>query len=1013
MDTLRNLQEIYNSVANKFNQYRGEDFVLPQVFKDQVKEINSNVISYNKYSAVIETRGNQNGVLNIYLPNQWFYIASYFTDFYRELLKYKRCALKVASKERLKDLNGAILTDSEQNAVKELDIDEQSQEYLIKFITDYSWWYGAKTIDRGDFFVSPILNSAKLVNASQSFVADLCAFLADKEDLVKVIMSGYTPSETLIKKELVRQKAAATFMKKAMQLTLEKDLDLNRLAALNKYEKTSKQLKINGFFLGRNKNQPPTRIDDIYEDVSWMYDSVNYVLYLEWTPDMMEKRFFPVYNEAYNGMLKMEKDSNGEYVLYEYVVSLSGNTFEKGPLQQIFYGAPGTGKSHTIKEQTKGDDTVIRTTFHPDSDYSTFVGCYKPTMSEKPKPIYGFDATGKTAKVDEERKIEYKFIQQAFTKAYIQAWKKMCDTSLWAKTATAMPPIGKASTPYTRTSKIGDYEDFDCTFDKATLTDSEKAALLEVDNFDFPFDGINNFGKLHDMIKKVVVTDKPTPKQNERYPKEITLTAEQIRFFYSRYLERETSHDPNMDLIMFFIRAAALKLGIEIKQLENYDGDDVTIPINNNWIPELLGLYDPQIKTVFLFKDNIGDDKNLLCAVYIHEMFHAYYDNSNNSGNKYIPEIEEPIVECNTLCFLELFDNGMLKDYLAHVAGKRFSPIINYYGFGAHLYENRSLDWMKLYQSAYIHIDTTSAIVKEYKDKFNPIYPFGNEDYTRNLLYAILNPLYDEISIPKLARQFLIIEEINRGNCAQIFGDLFQLLDRVDDGYSEYPIEADFDLRKELEKEFKHVNFDAIKQEIDDIFKENYRGGITEKIKSGELLVLPRNLFIWATMNTSDQSLFPIDSAFKRRWEWKYQPIIKGVDEKTGKELDWKIKIDGYQPVDWWEFIERINNVIFNLTSSEDKQLGYFFCKPESKEKTTISAKRFVEKVIFYLWNDVFKDYSYDPECCNKKDKKEEKVQYSDFYTFDGKDIDTEVIANFINQLKTKDGKESPLAIKE
>lgn len=683
------------------------------------------------------------------------------------------------------------------------------------------------------------------------------------------------------------------------------------------------------------------------------------------------------------------------------------------PLQQIFYGAPGTGKSHTIKEQTKGDDTVIRTTFHPDSDYSTFVGCYKPTMSEKPKPIYGFDATGKTAKVDEERKIEYKFIQQAFTKAYIQAWKKMCDTSLWAKTATAMPPIGKASTPYTRTSKIGDYEDFDCTFDKATLTDSEKAALLEVDNFDFPFDGINNFGKLHDMIKKVVVTYKPTPKQNERYPKEITLTAEQIRFFYSRYLERETSHDPNMDLIMFFIRAAALKLGIEIKQLENYDGDDVTIPINNNWIPELLGLYDPQIKTVFLFKDNIGDDKNLLCAVYIHEMFHAYYDNSNNSGNKYIPEIEEPIVECNTLCFLELFDNGMLKDYLAHVAGKRFSPIINYYGFGAHLYENRSLDWMKLYQSAYIHIDTTSAIVKEYKDKFNPIYPFGNEDYTRNLLYAILNPLYDEISIPKLARQFLIIEEINRGNCAQIFGDLFQLLDRVDDGYSEYPIEADFDLRKELEKEFKHVNFDAIKQEIDDIFKENYRGGITEKIKSGELLVLPRNLFIWATMNTSDQSLFPIDSAFKRRWEWKYQPIIKGVDEKTGKELDWKIKIDGYQPVDWWEFIERINNVIFNLTSSEDKQLGYFFCKPESKEKTTISAKRFVEKVIFYLWNDVFKDYSYDPECCNKKDKKEEKVQYSDFYTSDGKDIDTEVIANFINQLKTKDGKESPLAIKE
>ena len=93
MEQLRNLKQIYSLTAGRFNQYAGEDFVLPQIFKDQVKEINSNVITYNKYSAVIETRGNQNGVLNIYMPNQWFYIASYFTDFYNELLKYKNYAL--------------------------------------------------------------------------------------------------------------------------------------------------------------------------------------------------------------------------------------------------------------------------------------------------------------------------------------------------------------------------------------------------------------------------------------------------------------------------------------------------------------------------------------------------------------------------------------------------------------------------------------------------------------------------------------------------------------------------------------------------------------------------------------------------------------------------------------------------------------------------------------------------------------------------------------------------------
>ncbi len=708
--------------------------------------------------------------------------------------------------------------------------------------------------------------------------------------------------------------------------------------------------------------------------------------------DVMTKESEPIYTKHFPNLHKYIKN----------IISIN-DTFH---LQQIFYGAPGTGKSHTIKEQTKGDDTVIRTTFHPDSDYSTFVGCYKPTMSEKPKPIYGFDATGKTVKVDEERKIEYKFIQQAFTKAYIKAWKKMCDTSLWAKTATAMPPIGEDKTPYVRTGKIGVYEDFDCTPDGA-LTDDEKKALLEVDNFDFPFDGIDNFGELHKKIKKVIVTDEPTPEQNERYKKTITLTAEQIRELCRLYLENR-----NVYWFLESILSKILKkLGWswpDLEKLKDYDGEDITIEEDES-SSSLLGLYDPAEKSVYLFKNNIGNNIGLLCAVYIHEMFHAYYD----SGNKYIPEIEEPIVECNTLCFLELFNKAYLDSYKISVERKQKTIVINFYGFGAHLYENRSLDWMRLYQNAYNQIDASSAIVNDYKSMFFPIYPFENEEKTRNMLYAILNPQYDEISIPKLARQFLIIEEINRGNCAQIFGDLFQLLDRGVDGYSEYPIVADEDLQKELKREFDKLNLSPLKHKIDSIFKENYPHGITDKIKSGELLVLPQNLFIWATMNTSDQSLFPIDSAFKRRWEWKYQPIIKGVDEKTGKELDWKIKIDGYQPVDWWEFIERINKVIFDLTSSEDKQLGYFFCKPESKEKTTISAKRFVEKVIFYLWNDVFKDYSYDPECCNKKDSKDEKVKYSDFYSTGGKDIVTEVLANFINQLKTKDGEESPLAILE
>ena len=180
---------------------------------------------------------------------------------------------------------------------------------------------------------------------------------------------------------------------------------------------------------------------------------------------------------------------------------------------------------------------------------------------------------------------------------------------------------------------------------------------------------------------------------------------------------------------------------------------------------------------------------------------------------------------------------------------------------------------------------------------------------------------------------YLIIEEINRGNCAQIVGDLFQLLDRGDNGESKYTISPDDDIKRFLAEEFKEsVNLPI-------------------KIKNGEEMRLPANLYIWATMNTSDQSLFPIDSAFKRRWDWEYMPIEKG-------NKDFVIEI-GDSKYDWWNFIETINGKIDEITGSEDKKLGYWFAKPAG-DNIVISCNQFVSKVLFYLWNDVYKDYTDD-----------------------------------------------------
>ena len=259
--------------------------------------------------------------------------------------------------------------------------------------------------------------------------------------------------------------------------------------------------------------------------------------------------------------------------------------------------------------------------------------------------------------------------------------------------------------------------------------------------------------------------------------------------------------------------------------------------------------------------------------------------------------------------------------------------------------------------------------------------------------------------------QFLIIEEINRGNCAQIFGDLFQLLDRGGNGFSEYPIEADTDLQQEIERAFKEHKDYKLESAIDaegkvENYTSNYGATLSEDIQSGRVLLLPSNLYIWATMNTSDQSLFPIDSAFKRRWDWKYVKIAEGRDSETKELLNWVVRFDYEEDnkpytfeCSWWQFILAINEKIANATSSDDKKLGYFFCKPKTQGSKEIDAERFVGKVVFYLWNDVFKD---EDNAIFKVVEGKGDPSFDTFYTEDdnGKTIaDTKALRTFMHNV--------------
>ena len=216
-----------------------------------------------------------------------------------------------------------------------------------------------------------------------------------------------------------------------------------------------------------------------------------------------------------------------------------------------------------------------------------------------------------------------------------------------------------------------------------------------------------------------------------------------------------------------------------------------------------------------------------------------------------------------------------------------------------------------------VEFDKGMAVGEEYlacSNESRIIYSFVPQAFLNAYMQAYRKP--DE-------KIYLIIEEINRGNCAQIFGDLFQLLDRDANGKSEYTIKADADLKSFLEEGLGEDN---------------------PGIKDGELC-LPSNLYIYATMNTSDQSLFPIDSAFKRRWDWEYEPI-------KYKNTDWKIAIDGTE-YSWTSFQRIVNEKILRANSSEDKMLGDYFVNPSDG---IITDKVLLNKILFYLWNDVCKD---------------------------------------------------------
>lgn len=218
------------------------------------------------------------------------------------------------------------------------------------------------------------------------------------------------------------------------------------------------------------------------------------------------------------------------------------------------------------------------------------------------------------------------------------------------------------------------------------------------------------------------------------------------------------------------------------------------------------------------------------------------------------------------------------------------------------------------------------------KGKKDISYEYVPGPFMRMYVKALKNSRTDNIK-PFL----LIIEEINRANVAAVFGDIFQLLDRGDNFVSEYPIQASEDIKKYLANELGGNPSDY------------------NKIK------IPDNMFIWATMNSADQGVFPMDTAFKRRWDFTYLGIDDNDEQLRGKYVT--IGSKEQQRLEWNELRKAINEFLAESKINEDKQLGpYFISKSIVVPKdggTEIDSKKFCEafknKVLMYLFDDAAK----------------------------------------------------------
>ncbi|OXA83964.1 hypothetical protein B0A56_00010 [Flavobacterium columnare NBRC 100251 = ATCC 23463] len=429
---LKNLNELGTEVKNKIQNYDYKELILSDSFKNYfstfLSENSNDKIEFQKFTTIITTPKD----LKIIFPNQWFYIASFFYDFLNSLWLYKGITNELNfSQETIKNLRNSNIDNDTKRIIKaKLDKNEDFESY-VQFLTNYDWWFGSKTIDRGDFFVSSVLNLAKVVNVSHSYLADLAYYFSKNENLKNLITQDFErlinlkdskTIEIILEDKKLRVILINTFkyiLNKFGEEEVLKGYEIKDAKIEERNYKGISLPKYFGFetvigmfeqFQESDKLKSSGTLRFIEEEITIKNHHHCYFT-SQWNENngrglsLINFNYF--LNEISKNTLEIIKVEKTFKLIHKFDNKL--NSPLKKTEQKIFYGAPGTGKSYKIDQEIQNLHPKFyeRVTFHPEYDHTNFVGGYRPKSEKNEK---GEDI------------ITYQFVPQAFTNIYERAW---------------------------------------------------------------------------------------------------------------------------------------------------------------------------------------------------------------------------------------------------------------------------------------------------------------------------------------------------------------------------------------------------------------------------------------------------------------------------------------------------------------------------------------------------------------------------------------------------------------